>query len=371
MTGTGTSGPYSATRASGSTPYSSTACAASCSRRSRCSFRAISVPCAVFTTLSSSPARPRTAGAHRLERPRCRSRSPPRPRHAARRPGQRRLGGLDRDTRARRRPPGRPPPGGRALTAPAAPLPGGPLGRRRPRPASRPARRSRAAAPPRCAPRAAPPSRRSRGRGPLGQFLALVVGQLVLELRVGVPAVPRPPPRRARSSAAASLAWSFSARLRAPRHRGVEPLGLVRRGPRGAAEPAEPAGDLRRGRVHRLHPAADLLERLPGGFLRLGRHGQLAAASSRARPRPASPPPRRPRRARRAATAAAPTRRAPSARRAGRRPRSRHENQDYPERRRPLSRSAVTTTSPSSSGRAPPARQAPSPGRGRPTGARR
>src|SRR6202000_2000837 len=36
-------------------PYSSAACVASCSRRSRCSLREISVPCAVFTTLSSSP----------------------------------------------------------------------------------------------------------------------------------------------------------------------------------------------------------------------------------------------------------------------------------------------------------------------------
>ena len=60
MTGTGTSGPYSATRASASTPNSSSACSASCCSRSRCSARAISVPCAVFTTVSRSAASSRT-----------------------------------------------------------------------------------------------------------------------------------------------------------------------------------------------------------------------------------------------------------------------------------------------------------------------
>ena len=113
------------------------------------------------------------------------------------------------------------------------------------------------------------------GRGPLRQFLALLVGLQVLELGVAraLPVVPRPPPRRARSSARRAWPASFSALARGA-YRGVQPLGLVRRGPRGAAEPAEPAGDLRRGRVRRPHPAAGLLKLLPGRLLRLGRLGE-------------------------------------------------------------------------------------------------
>ena len=146
----------------------------------------------------------------------------------------------------------------------------------------------------------------ARGRGPLRQFLALVVGLLVLELGVAW-RVPRSSASASASSlfSAASLACVLLGDCARGAYRGVEPLGLVGRGPRGARQPAEPAGDLRRGRVHRLHPAAGLLELLPGRLLRLGRLGECLrrrllgelGGGELARP------PRRRRRARPAATA--------------------------------------------------------------------
>ena len=161
----------------------------------------------------------------------------------------------------------------------------------------------------------------ARRRGPLGQLLALLVGLLRS----------RTPGRGARSSSAsasasssfswASLAWSFSALRCAAPTEASSRLASSAAARAAPGQPAEPPGDLRRGRVHGAHPAADLLKLLPGVLLRLGRLGErLGRRLARpARPRPAWPPPRRPRRARRAATAPRPTRRAPSARRSGRR----------------------------------------------------
>ena len=108
----------------------------------------------------------------------------------------------------------------------------------------------------------------ARGGAALRHLRALFVGELVLELRVagalflglGLRELALQlgeldvvllggPPRRA--------------------HRGVQPLGLVGRRPRGAGQAAQPPGDLRRRGVGRLHPAARLLKHLPGGLLRV------------------------------------------------------------------------------------------------------
>ena len=361
-----TSGPYSATRASGSTPYSSAACDASCSRRSRCSVLAISVPWAVFTTPSSSAETAvtwaRTALRVSLRWPR----SPPRRRPGARWPRPARLGGGHGRGR-----PGGDGAGDRALRGalPAAdggPLPGGPLGR---------GRRGQRVGPP--ADRAQPLLDGAHlearlhlglagGGGPLGQLRAFVVGLLVLELRVAAPGPRRPPPRPARSSAAASLARSFSALRCGGADRGVEPLGLVGGRPRGPGQPAEPPGDLGRGRVGGAQPAADLLQHLPG---------LVGAPRS---PRPGSPPPPRSASSAAASFAAASSAAArtsssdcapadpPCAQCAPiRSPSAVTQRKSGLSRTNPAdsARSATTTTSASSSPTAPAARPAPSPGR--------
>ena len=113
----------------------------------------------------------------------------------------------------------------------------------------------------------------ARRRGTLGQFLALLVGLQVFELRVARALLVGLRLRElALQLGELGLVLLRAALGRA--HGGVEPLGLVGGGPRGPRQPAEPPGDLRRGRVHGLHPAADLLELLPGGLLRLGRLGE-------------------------------------------------------------------------------------------------
>ena len=199
------SGPYSDSSASGSMPYSSAACVASCSRRSRCSLREISVPCAVFTTLSSSPdtvvswARTALSASVPLAARLLGLGSP------LRRERQRRLGGGHRGPRPRGDRAGDRRLGGPLLAPDGGPLPGGPLGGGRGGERVGPA-----------ADRAQPLLDGAhlearlhlgvpRGRGALGQFLALVVGLQVLELRVARALVRGLAPRRARPSAA--RAW--------------------------------------------------------------------------------------------------------------------------------------------------------------------
>ena len=308
--GTSWCGPYSATRASGSTPRSSSAFSCSASIRSRCSARATSSRCTQSVSRSSSAAelaQPAADGAQlgvplgpgRLGALAGLGRAGQRVLQV----GERGLRG-QRDLAAPPRPRG---PG--ALRRACGP---GPVRRapgRRPGPAGRPGRPAPGPAPRRCAPRAGPrprpagrPGRPPRARR-AARCRARASSSAVADCcRGGVPLLElgqrRPVGRRAASTAG--------------RDRALQPLGLAAGGAGLGAELAELLG-------HGRHPGVGLVQPVQGGLHVPGRDGLLVHAPPAARTAARSSRcaglaepggrPRRPRPAPRAGSARWPTRR--------------------------------------------------------------
>ena len=268
-----TSGPYSAASASGSTPYSSVACDASCSRRSRCSFLEISVPWAVFTTASSSaetvvtwartvlrvPLAAAVAASAAARRSLDSASDDSAADTAAAAPAATARATAPCAARCRRRMAARSL-AARSAVADAASESARPLMARSRSSTVRTSRRASISAS-----RAAPARRVELG--------PLLVGLLVLELRVAGPVLVGLGLGQLGLQLGELGQVLLGAALRRA-DRGVEPLGLVGGRPRGPGQPPEPPGDLGRGGVGGAQPAADLLQHLPGLVLRLGRLGQ-------------------------------------------------------------------------------------------------